>query len=330
MATNMKQMMTSAVPRFDVPSFDDKTCKNLGFRDKKQFALAWTTLCNYTFKAAKDPSVILTAFLLCKTQNLDVFSGVYNIVSMKTRDRDGRIVGEQDSIWTTNKYARIMAERTGKFGGFGETHESEDTHEAYGYTVPKWISVDVIKVIDGVSITSAGVRIFAKEFCKGTKVWKAMPYHMLQKTAEKASLSRTFPEIDANPSMSQVDKALGSTGANIDPVAGALYGSEEMEDDTAESLEEDVEEKEDDAELPSIEIPSLPPTPSEPSDPVPDTSKWVEGKDYFETKPLDIPEFEPEGYPEMPKELVRRQDKKEEKPAEEKKKDVDVDIDLEV
>lgn len=278
-------------PRLKTPSYSLEQLRAFGFDSISAWQIGWATLCNAVFRNAQNPITIMSALSRAKAQGLNIFDKPFDIVIMNKGRQN-----EQEVIWETANYHRLLAEMSGNFGGFGEATYSDELYHfkhvfAQGtskewvieYEVAAWISVPVIKIVNGKAIESAGVRIYAKEYARATTVWQSMPNYMLGKTAESASLRRTFPM--TSPTVSEIDKMLGDSN---NPVQNIVYPaiSADLEDEAEvegviDNVEVDVE-----------------------SEPEAELAAAIE-QNMSAPPPAQEPEIE-EHYPELPPTLDRR------------------------
>lgn len=131
---------------------------------------------------------LYTAF----SRNLNPMNNHLYILPFNTKD------GMSYSIYTSLAGLRLLAERTGKFGGVSEPEYAIEGKEGW-YEVAKdgekivACRVRIKKVMQGIVIETTGIAYWS-EFNKGKNLWTSKSRLMIAKCAESDGFRKAFPD----------------------------------------------------------------------------------------------------------------------------------------
>jgi phage recombination protein Bet len=185
----------------------------------------WKALVEAVFPLATNTNSIVLALSYCKARNLDPFKRNIHIVPIWNNQLKKMV----DTIWPGIGELRTTAFRTRQYAGRGDTLFGPDVTEKLGsveVTYPEWAQVTVNRLVDGVSVTFAGPRVYWKETYSTARrddptpnaMWLRRPRGQLDKCAEAAALRAAFPEELGNEHTDDEVGVLGAADSKVTQV----------------------------------------------------------------------------------------------------------------
>lgn len=160
---------------------------------------------NVIHPEAKSPQTVLLAWDYCQAKKIDPMTKAVHIVPVYSKAAGGTV----ERIWLGIPALRILAHRTGSFGGADEVQFGPESTKVFKggkgeetVAFPEWAQMTVYRFVNGVKCAFPGPKVrwleeYATESYQSevpNSMWKSRPYGQIEKCAEAAALRRAFPE----------------------------------------------------------------------------------------------------------------------------------------
>lgn len=176
-------------------------------------AAQWNALSTSIYPGAA-PESIEMALAYCKARGLDPLQKPVHIVPMYV---DG---GMRDVVMPGIGLYRIQAQRSGTYAGtddieFGPEREAtlkDKDGKPVQVTYPEWARATVYKIIAGQRVSFSATVYWTEEYATDSRnstapnaMWRKRPRGQLAKCAESQVLRKAWPEIDAGPTVEEME-----------------------------------------------------------------------------------------------------------------------------
>ncbi len=172
---------------------------------------------------------IKVAIDYCRAAKLDPLQKPVHIVPMW----DDKLKRMRDVIMPGINLYRIQAARSGGYAGVSEPEFGPDVEENLGgvkITYPAWCKVTVKRRLATGEIAEFSAKELwkenystkSKDSLAPNKMWARRPYAQLAKCAESQALRKAFPEISAQPAVTEAMVGVTTPVEIIDPETGEI------------------------------------------------------------------------------------------------------------
>lgn len=195
---------------------------------------AWRTIKSILYPDCQDPRMLALVAARCKSLNVDILQKPFHIVSTY----DSKTKKNVESVWPAITWYRIVAHRTGEYGGLSEpvigpmvtrqfVKPGGRDYEAVTFTVefPEFITLTAYRIVKGVRCpfpaTVWWMEAFAATQGVPNAMWKKRPMGQLLKCAEAAALRAAFPEVGGEPTAEEMEGRVIGDAVDVTPPPAA-------------------------------------------------------------------------------------------------------------